>query len=456
MKTIMLAVLLLGSVTILGQSKELSVTHTDLVLGRSSLTDTDIHGTKHTFPDRIHELFLDTTSGLLTLQIRGLTKNGKWMDNKGKIIQYDLHSNAILWHKTIVFASNYLQQFSHTMIYTVQGKSSFLDARTGNALWQVRNSIYCVDPIANIGVGYKLGNSLAPSDQLEGIDLSTGKVIWTRKLSREFGWNNIYRTNDSTLMIVAAGLHSMNIRTGQGWDYTTVTGKKDYSGTVAANVAGAALGILTGAFVTSTGHDLVRDLVSNSLLDSTSIYISSLEQLVKVDRSTGAIIWNSPFPKELPSSSNIYMDDSTIYMTNKGSAYMGYRKLDFGQPFIAAFDRGTGDRKYLSILSEKDGPILGSQLLNDELYLVFKNRIAKYSEDRGSLIADKKFQDGDEEFKYFAGDQLYIRSEPNVYSSLPETDSTKVFVYTTEGNVLVINNSLEVTDTIKPDALNVF
>jgi len=45
--------------------------------------------------------------------------------------------------------------------------------------------------------------------------LKNGNVIWQRDLNREYGWNDVFYTNDSTMIVVAAGLHAINIKTGR-------------------------------------------------------------------------------------------------------------------------------------------------------------------------------------------------------------------------------------------------
>jgi hypothetical protein len=69
---------------------------------------------------------------------------------------------------------------------------------------------------------------------LEGINLKTGEVLGKRELSREYAWNNV-SLNDTTLLAVAAGLHTIHLKNGSGWDYSAVTGDKDYSVTNTAN-----------------------------------------------------------------------------------------------------------------------------------------------------------------------------------------------------------------------------
>lgn len=270
-----------------------------------------------------------------------------------------------------------------------------------------------------------------------------------RDLNRDYGWNVVLYTNDSTMIVVASGLHAINIKTGKGWDYNTVTGKKDYTGTVAANAVGVGLALLTGTLVTSSGHNVVRDLVSNVVTDSSYIYFLSREQLAKINKHTGDLVWTSPFPKDIPSKSSLFMNDSLVFMINYGFAFMGNRQLDFGKPFIAAFDKQTGERKYLSLTNSKDDPILDFKVVDNDIYFIFKNRMAKYSKETGGLIKEKEFQNADfGEQKHFISHKVFITNPKEDFISLQKSDTTKVFVFTDQGKTFSIHKELNALDTI--------
>ncbi|MBK7184129.1 MAG: hypothetical protein IPH89_15110 [Bacteroidetes bacterium] len=254
------------------QKKATEVITNERTFGKNTINNSEIKGIDYIFPDRIHGTYYDSYSGLLTAQLRGLSKNGKWMDNTGKVVQYDLKNKKSLWDKKIVYTTTSLQQFRNTIIYSIANKSICVDATSGEEIWKVKNNIYYVDANKKIGIGYKFKTSTGYTNLLEGIDLSNGNVIWQRELNREYGWNDIVSLTDSTLLVVASGLHKINLNTGKGWDHTMKTGKKDYKGNIAANAIGVAAGLLTGTFLMSTGHNLVRDLVSNTIVDSNFIY----------------------------------------------------------------------------------------------------------------------------------------------------------------------------------------
>jgi hypothetical protein len=440
--------------TIYSQSN-LLIVNNDKIIGKNYLTNKDLHATEYVFPERIENSYIDTATNLLTVQLRGLSKNGKWLNNSGDVVLYDITSNNIKWSKKIHYQQGSIEQFDNIIIQTIAGKSYCLNTENGENLWEVKNNIYYVEPYEKIGIGYKFKTSKGYTNTLEGIDLINGKSIWEREINREYSWNNIFHLNDSTIVIAAAGLHSVNLRNGIGWDYNTITGKKDYTETAVANTAGAVLGLLTGAFVMSTGHNLVRDVVSNILVDSASIYIASKEKISRLNHE-GEIVWSSSLPEDLTSNSSIFFKDSLLFMLNKGYAYMGYRQLDFGRPFLAAFNINTGRQLYLNTLSEKKDRINGFKINNDTVLLVFNDRVLKYSLKDGYLLSEKSFDiETSGELRYFVGGQVYLKND-STFSNLTELDSTGYNIFTKSGKTLVLNDKLDLVNQIDFDQVYVF
>lgn len=456
MKKIILGLLLLFMATVYSQKNQIHVFANEKQYGKNFVDNSEIYGLEYVFPDRIHDIFLDTITGFLTVQTRGLSKDQKWLNNNGNIIQYDVKNQKVLWSKKIAYHTSNLQQYEQTMIYTAKNKSYCLDINNGNELWEVKNNIYLVNPINNIGMGYKFKNSTGYTNDLEGIDLKNGNILWKRNLNREYGWNDVFYINDSTMIVVAAGLHAININTGKGWDYNTITGKKDYSGNAVANAFGVAAGLLTGTYAISTGHNLVRDLTSNTVIDSSSIYFASKEQLAKIDKQSGEVVWKYPFPNDIASKSSIHVNDSVVFMLNKGMAFMGARQLDFGKPFLAAFDRQTGKQIFFSVIDVKDDPILSSHIQNQDIFLVFKNRILKYSMATGIKSIEKDFpKESFGELKHFIGNQVFITAENGDLLNLRQSTPTQLYVFTTKDKALSLDENLNLTKTIEHEDLSI-
>jgi len=75
MKTLIIALFLVVPVTSSSQNAKLSILTNQKVLGKSLVAGTDITGTEFIFPGRIQDIYLDTTAGFLTVQLRGTGNN---------------------------------------------------------------------------------------------------------------------------------------------------------------------------------------------------------------------------------------------------------------------------------------------------------------------------------------------------------------------------------------------
>ncbi len=428
----------------------------EIVVGKNYETNEDILATEYNFSERIDNYYIDTISDFLTVQLRGLTRNGKYLKNSGDVILYDLSANKIKWTKEIMYQQGGIEQFDNVIIETFNNKSYCIDNENGESKWEVKNRINYVDPVLKIGIGYKYYFSSGTSDILEGIDLDKGKSLWKREIKREHGWNNIFYLTDSVLLVAASGLHAINLKTGTGWDYNAVTGKNDYTSAVVGTVAGVALGVLTGTFVTPTGHDVVRDIASNVLVDSAHIYFASKENIVKLDFN-GQVKWIKPLPKDWTSKSDIFIENGLLYMINLGYAFMGSRQLDFGTPFIAAFDANSGNQEFLNSRADNKDQVNGSYNRNGIIYMVYKDRVSKYSMANGSLISEKLFDVGKVgELRHFIGNQVYLKSDSTCYKSIFLSDTTMLYLYTNKGKILVINDDLEITNQINNDEMYIY
>lgn len=448
--------LLLISIKSTSQSTNIKVLKNKKVIGENFLTHSEISAIVYSFPDNIYRSQIDTSSDLLTIQLRGLSKNGKWMKNNGKVVLYDLINNNVKWSRNINYNTTHLQQLNNTIIYIFSERSYCLNIENGENQWVVNDNIYFADPKYNIGFGYKYKSLGGYTNTLEGINLTKGNITWQKNIEREYGWNDILYLNDSIVLIVAAGLHAINIKNGTGWDYIAITGKKDYKETAAVNALGIAAGLLSGTYLIATGHNLVRDLISNVLIDSTDIYFASKEKLAKIDKENGNIIWSYPIPDNLTSKSSIFLKNNKIYMINYGYAFMGYKRLNFGTPFIACFDKTTGKQDFFSIIFKKKDPILGFRVQDDTISLAFKESISKYNMYNGSRIAEKNInieKTGD--LKYFVGNYVYIESNDSAFTSLLDVNPTNSYVFTTSGKTLMFNNQLQITDSLNYDRLYV-
>jgi len=257
------------------------------------------------------------------------------------------------------------------------------------------------------------------------------------------------------IILAAAGLHSINIKNGTGWDYDAITGKKDYKETAITNAAGIAMGALTGTGMVATGYNLVRDVISNVLIDSSSIYLASKEKISRLGHD-GQIQWTHPLPEDSTSNSEIFIKDNILYLLNKGYAFMGNRKLDFGTPFFTSFDLNSGKQIFMSTIKEKKDQVNGYIISKDTILLLFKDRVSKYSMKDGSVLSEKSFDVKTAgELRDFLGDQVYTKTDSD-FKCLATSDPTKYYLYTSTKKILVTNCDLDIIDQIDADQLYIY
>jgi len=417
-----MCVILLFGWTVCAQS-EISVTTSSRVVGRNYLTNKEIFADEIVFPDEVYHTYFDTLSGLLTVQLRGTHNNGKYYDGSGKLIVYDLANNRGKWSKYINYTKSEITQHNHLLIQATNNRYYSLNPETGEEQWEVKNTIFYSDPYQLVGMGYKIRNSYLDTHILDRIDLQNGNLLWKREINYDYGWNDVFHLSDSTIVIASSGLHMVNVKDGSGWDYNTVTGYKNYS-------------------------QVVRDIVSNVLVDSLNLYMASIDKLTRLNHQ-GKVIWSTPLPNKLTSKSSIFIKDSVLYLLNKGWAYNFYRRIDVGKAFIAAYDLKTGKQLFLTPTKGKKDEINAIKIKNDNLLLVFKDRLSTYSLKDGSLLKEKEFYPYlDGELKYPIGSQVYMKTD-SAYQSLTLSDTTKYYIYTAKEKILVLNDQLEAVEKLE-------
>jgi len=440
---IFLWILLLIALKAVPQSSKIVVSQNEKTIGKNFILGKEIIAKEYIFPKRIHKSYIDSTSNNITLQLRKLSKNGKVLNPSGTLLVLGLNNKNVKWTKNMEFTTSYLDQVNDVMILSKGNKSNCLNIETGEDIWELKTDFYYMNPAIKIGIGYKYKGLAGNIHTLEGVNLNNGNILWEKELNREYGWNRKLNLNDSTLLIVSGGLHTINIKDGLGWDFNMITGKKDYTKTVAKNAVGVALGVLTGTFITSSGPNLVRDIVSNVLIDSSSIYMASKEKIARIDKFSGNIIWSHPLPEELTSKSSIFIKDSIVCLLNLGYANWGNKKIDFGKPFIAAFNNETGKELYVTTLHENKNPMLDFKIQKDTVLLIFKDKLVKYSLKNGSELISKSF-DIDEfgALSFFIGNSIYLKKN-SLFINVAVSDTANCYVRMSKGKILMLNNKLE-------------
>ncbi|WP_372746652.1 PQQ-binding-like beta-propeller repeat protein [Lutibacter sp.] len=444
MKTkILVLVLLFLAIPVWSQASKIQVDFSNEQIGENFLNGKKIMASAYVFPKRIHEIYVDTFPGYVSLQLRKLSKNGKILNVKGEFVVFDFENRIVKWSQKIDYSRGNINQYNRLIMEDKGNNLISLSIENGEELWTVKNDFYYVNTAKDIAIGYKNKGLAGNIHTLEAIDLKTGNALWERELKRDYGWNSKIRLNDSTLLIVAGGLHSVNLFNGNGWDYETVTGKKDYTETIAKNAAGIALGILTGTYVTSSGPSVVREVVSNVIIDSANLYVASKEKIAQINKNDGHVNWSTNLPEDLMSKSSIFLKDSLLYVVNYGYAYWGNKKIDFGQPFIQCLNANTGKQLFLKTIADKENPILDFRKKEDALMAIFKDKLVCFSLIDGSEIQSKLIDVVElGELKYFTTNTIFVKENETVFKNLVSNDNTTYYIQSSKEKTLVFGSDL--------------
>jgi PQQ-like domain len=442
MKRMLTFILISTVVSFVDAQNPISVMTNEVTVGTNFITNTEIRTKEFIFPENIYNAYFDTTHKVLTVQLRGFFEK-KIPNDYGKIVQYDVSDNSIKWEKEINYKTTSILQCRDVIIQSKLYTSVRLNAETGKKQWKINRQSFYLDEKTNMGLGFLPSNN---SSNLEGFMLSDGSVKWHRAVNREYGINEIVNLNDSAILLNAGGLHSVDLKNGLGWDYTAITGSKDYTALIAVNAVGIIIGAFTGYYMYTTDIDIATNICSGVWMDSTGYYFASRDKLSLLSLA-GQPLWTSELPKKKTSKSDIFLQDSLIYMVNYGFGHRGDYPVYVGNPFIAAFEKDNGSQVFMQEVSDKKEMICDYITGNNMIICLYKDKIAGYLMQDGSLNIEKKLELKKSEYlKNFAVDQFYTETDSGLYP-VNMIESGNIHVVTDNMLMLTMNDQFEVTKT---------
>lgn len=430
-------IVLLISLNAFSQKNIYPVTHNEIIAGKNYLTGQNIHGQQYSFPCYIYRWSVDSARSRVTLELRDKRANGKDYKRKGFLSVFDLKNNKVLWsHDCLSFDIIH----SDSIILRSIGEGSFrLDENNGTHLWKSTYTVFFYNQSYNIGLAYYMG-----LNKLKGINLTDGTVEWERKIDNKYGWEDIKYLNDSVILVVSSGLHTINLKTGKGWDYNAVTAINNYGASFASLFAGIVFGSLTGVFIYyAPGSIVINNINSNVVITEDKIYFSSRDKVVCLDME-GNVIWETELVKKLSGRSSIFINNGFLYVLNLGIATKNNSETNRGKSFLIKYDINYGRPKYFKLYSDyTKAPINGFEIQKDTLILIFNNKISKQLLSDGSIIWEN-FIDNSKYGKplFFIGEQVFTTSDNSTFYSIVLSDTTKYYIYTESGNIYSINKAL--------------
>lgn len=378
MKRMITSLVLIGF-CIAGLQSQITLTDCpDRPVGRTA-EGREILGKCFTSGERIQELALDSSGQHLLIKTRGVDRKGKKTIRKGKMIIADSDTRQVRWYEPFDYGEDREILLPQGILLVHQEKkSALLSWQTGDVLWKARESPFVVDQKNKILLCYNNTALGGITDKLGGIDIATGNVIWETSVSHTFGWNWEGMLNDSVRVVISDGLHLINMRDGSGYSYPARTGFEDYRDAAVTGALGVLAGILTGTFFVPAGGTPVTGLVSEVLYEDSVFYIADRDKLVCLD-AVLAPLWEYEFGKKEAAESTLFLRENWLYMLNLGRGYVHghladgpvHKTISIGQPFIACFDKATGDKIYLSRFGSENNLIQDIFIGQEAVYIIF-------------------------------------------------------------------------------------
>ncbi len=415
-------------------------------IGINKITKEKIMAHEISFPFYVYNFFIDTTETLATVQIRKANKKKNIYKNPGELLVYNLEQDSLMWNRTILYDKSLVTQYENTLILNYAQISVCLKLENGVDIWKKNKSVFLIEPKHNLAFGYN--NSSLSSNMLEGIDIEDGSTKWSREIIRKYGWNDYTYLNDNTLLVVASGLHTINLNNGTGWDYTKKTGERKYGSTIITNIIGMSLGVLTGVYTYNLGSNIHGDINSNVLIEDNHAFYASKEELAKIDLNNGETFWCNQFSKDTISTSSLQKIGDTLYFINSGFGFDFGRNtpIYYGSPFFACYRATDGKLLFRKPLEQKEKVILDYKIDNNRITILHPDRLIEYSFNDSSKNNEKfVLSNSEDKLISFLDNKFYYQTNDSLYLPINSLFPLSNNVVTKQEEYLSINSN---NDTI--------
>ena len=425
-------------------------------IGRNLLNQRGIIAFKETFDVSIQRAEFDSVTNTVLLTL--IDEVGKDEENVDSGIRYavffDLEHNELKWRKKY-YRDEEIYIKRGPMVFKVKGDDFFLvDAETGEEQFKIGTGMCPVyfDTEEGWMICMDVMKGLIRRN-LCRIDLKSMSQIWKRDVKSSQEFEMATKLNDSTLLFVGDGLYSMNINNGKGWHLETNMKEMNNGNGVYGVVFGMASSVR---------------ICSNPYVDGSDIYIAGIKRLIKVDRN-GKELWYARLPEKKTSLSRLFATKDYLLMVNMGYAPHSYSFYNtylgqWGKPFLAAFDKKTGENVYMHERKKYADIIKDVEFRDDDaLFLLFADKdghqsVEKYQANTGALVCRKEMPPvvirSSGNMNVFVGSDVCVKKD-NQFVHLVEMDTVGVYVVCDQG-VLHLDEGLKSTEFISFDDLFVY
>ncbi len=402
-----------------------------------------IKGERIVFPGKVSAINIDSID-LKALIYTHKAKTNPYI-NPGTLIYYDIKLKKIIWSK-ITYFSDAIFLPNMVIIQLGLNKVIGLNKETGEQIWERKGGFNYYDRNNKIGfTGY-----------IKAFSLETGLDLWQRPIASKFDWEEGL-IKDSIFIRTADGIHTFNLKSGEGWDIKMSTGKEDELGALVKDIGKSALFALAGFnYYGTTSANEFSGLSSNILLDSTNIFFAARDKLVCADFKTGKEIWKVKLPHKKTGKTMITFSGDDVLIVNKAFCYKNGLPNFYGKPYLAKYNKLKGTSLFSSQFETKW--TVADIIESSKGYtLLSKDAIQRFSvegEKKQHIVSDSMSGWKYGEFQYFVNkidSGLYFQNNIPLSLANFSSDNNSLTWVQTNSYLLALNDQLEIVRAFPND-----
>ncbi len=178
-------------------------------------------------------------------------------------------------------------------------------------------------------------------NKLTCIDTKTGSEKWQAMVPGGNDWLDYKQLNDSVILILAAGLHAVDINKGLLWSYPLTTAISTLKSLTHSPAKPLTIEKISRVIHTAVEENLTTQLASNIFIEQEKVTIASKDKCVALNFK-GEELWNLDLRNYPISKMMIARSDSGILLMNLGLAMHSDRFVRWGEPFILEINPDDG------------------------------------------------------------------------------------------------------------------
>jgi outer membrane protein assembly factor BamB len=265
--------------------------------------------TEYTFPQSVKIEEVDYDDSSKTYFVKYTTP--AYPKNEYGFMIYDIAQKKILWNAESNMQYG-LMRINDLVLKDPIGYKLY-DINSGKFIRNMEDYTYFLND----------GRTLLLSEETFAlIDIRTGEKIWQRPGHDWEGVRQEYLNGD-WCYVIAEGLHALNLKEGEKWEYLTSTSYTEHGKEIATEVGLSCLFALGGMTRTAPYNpDVTTNMNSTPLVVDDVVYFAARDKMAALDKLSGKLIWETNIDPELERMEVYNLSDNEVALIGLGRKFI--------------------------------------------------------------------------------------------------------------------------------------